>query len=201
MIYDTLRKIPYLTFIDIALNGDLRLLTDEPERKDEELLAVWLKLEADFSNGKRGSDNGRNRIFNLEKEIEYLINKYNIIKMSCDALLFDKSPELIAMLRNFGYRLRDDENYAHDIERVLRESEGIVLKINNFKKQLPPPPDPAEDEEDELNSIIELMACYSAILGFDFDYNTISVVKFWSLEKQVKQKVKAAEKKIQSKKK
>lgn len=38
------------------------------------------------------------------------------------------------------------------------------------------------------------MAGYSAVLGFDFDYYTISVEKYYSLEKQVKSKIEANEK-------
>jgi len=38
------------------------------------------------------------------------------------------------------------------------------------------------------------MASYSSVLGYDYDYYTVSVEKFKSLENQVKQKIAAIEK-------
>jgi hypothetical protein len=98
--------------------------------------------------------------------------------------------QLINMLIGFGYRLNVD-TYKVDLERILRESEGINLKINKFIDQLP-----KQKESEGVSSydIIDLMAIYSSILNIDFDYNTVSVVKFHALEKQVKQKIASIEK-------
>jgi len=78
------------------------------------------------------------------------------------------------------------------LERVERESKGIVQKINQLKQGLPDVDESKSESQD--NSIINLMAGYSSVLGYDFDFYTISVEKFKSLENQVKQKIAAIEK-------
>lgn len=188
MIYKTLRKIPMITFTEIIETGDISLLSDE-ETDVDELLTIWNELfeEYQLKYNKQNS----NKVFNLEKEIEYLDKKYFEIKLIIEALKFDVYPELISILHDYGYRFRD-EYYNEDLERVERESKGIVQKINQLKQGLPKVDESKQDNSD--NSIINLMASYSSVLGYDYDYYTVSVEKFKSLEKQVKQKIAAIEK-------
>jgi len=52
---------------------------------------------------------------------------------------------------------------------------------------------PKETEKGTF-TIDDVMASYSLILGFDFDYNFISYTKFYALQNQVNAKIKALEK-------
>lgn len=193
MIYDSLRKLPKVTQIEIIETGDLSLLTDEhviyddldetPGIKIEKLVEVWNNLNEEFSQTYHKAE--ASKILNASKEIEYQSNRYVIIKYSCEALLFNYSDDLIQLLQNNQYKISKD-NYLNDIEKILRECEGIIDKINNLKKQLPKK---KEDSNDEY-SIIDIMASYTVILGYDFDFYTISVEKFHSLEKSVNEKIK-----------
>lgn len=188
MIYKTLRKLPMVTYIEILESGDITLLSDE-ETDVNELVTIWNELSEQY-NHKYNKQNS-NKVFNLEREIEYLDKKYFEIKLIIEALKFDVYPELISILRDYGYRFRD-EFYNEDLERVERESKGIVQKINQLKQGLPKVDESKSDSND--SSIINLMASYSSVLGYDFDYYTVSVEKFKSLENQVKQKIAAIEK-------
>jgi hypothetical protein len=188
MIYKTLRKLPMVIFTEIIEFGDVSLLSDE-ETNIDELLLIWNNLFEEYQN-KYNKQNS-SKVFNLEREIGYLEKKYFIIKLAVESLKFDKSKELIALLLDYGYRFRD-ENYNEDLLRVERESEGINNKINQLKQGLPKVDESGADNKD--NSIINLMASYSSILGFDYDYYTVSVEKFKSLENQVKQKIASIEK-------
>lgn len=186
MIYKTLRKIPMITFIEIMESGDVSQLSDEETSLDE-LALIWDAIYQEYQN-KYNKQNS-NKVFNLSKEIEYLDQKYFEIKLIIEALKFDVYPELISILRDYGYRFRD-EFYNDDLLRVQRESEGIVQKINQLKSSLPK----VENQNTNEVSIIDIMANYSSVLGYDFDFYTISVEKYHSLQNQVKQKIAAIEK-------
>lgn len=186
MIYKTLRKLPMVTFTEIIESGDITLLSDE-ETDVDILVTIWNGLFEEYQQ-KHNKQNS-NKVFNLEREIEYLDKKHFEIKLIIEALKFDVYPELISILRDYGYRFRD-EYYNEDLERVERESKGIIQKINLLKQGLPK----VDESKPEENSIINLMASYSSVLGYDYDYYTVSVEKFKSLEKQVKQKIAAIEK-------
>ena len=188
MIYKTLRKLPMVTFTEIIESSDIRLISDE-ETDINELVTIWNQLFEEYQ--KKYNKQNSNKVFNLEREIEYLDKKHFEIKLIIEALKFDVYPELIAILRDYGYRFRDDF-YNEDLERVERESKGIVQKINQLKQGLPKVEESGTESKD--NSIINLMASYSSVLGYDYDYYTVSVEKFKSLEIQVKHKIAAIEK-------
>lgn len=186
MIYKTLRKLPMVTLIEIIDSGDVSLLSDE-ETPIEDLVDVWNVIYKEYQ--EKYNKQNSNKVFSLSKEIEYLDKKYFEIKLIIEALKFDVYPELIAILRDYGYRFRD-EFYNEDLIRVERESEGITNKINLLKQGLPK----VESSNNEEFSIISIMASYSSVLGYDFDFYTISVEKYHALEKQVKQKIASIEK-------
>lgn len=193
MIYKTLRKIPMITFIEIIDDMDITRLSDE-ETSVDELVSIWEVMYQEYQD-KYNKQNS-NKVFSLSKEIEFLEKKYVVIKCAVEALKFDVHPELISMLLDYGYRF-SKENYNDDLLRVERECEGIIQKIKLLKNSLP-----KEDKSnnDSGGTIINVMARYSSILGYDFDFYTISVEKFYSLENQVKQKVAAIEKQNAKKK-
>jgi len=188
MIYKTLRKLPMVTFTEIIESGNITLLSDE-ETDINELATIWEQLFEEYQN-KYNKQNS-NKVFNLEREIEYLDKKYLEIKLIIESLKFDTNQKLIDILRDYGYTFRDGF-YNEDLERVERESKGIINKINQLKQGLPKIDESKSENTD--NSIINLMASYSSVLGYDYDYYTVSVEKFKSLENQVKNKITAIEK-------
>lgn len=188
MIYKTLRILPMITCVEIIDTGNISLLSDDENTPIHELIEIWEVLFEEYK--QKYSVKEDKKIFNLSKEIEYLERKYFTIKCAVEALRFDKNEELIKMLIEFGYKLTD-ENYIEDLNRIERESAGIMNKIKMFQDQLPKE---KEKTESASESIINTMAGYSSILGYDFDFYTISVEKFHSLEKQVKNKIAIIEK-------
>jgi len=188
MIYNSLRKLPMVTCVEIIDTNNISLLSDEDDVPIDELIEIWFPLFEEYKEKYGSKDN--KKIFNLSREIEYLKQKHFLIKCAVDALRFDKNDEVIKMLLDFGYKL-SDENYIEDLNRIERESSGIILKIKMFEDQLPKE---IENKEDAVSSIINVMAGYSSILGYDFDFYTISVEKFHALEKQVKNKIAIIEK-------
>ena len=188
MIYDTLRKLPMITYIEIIDTGNITLLSDE-ETDIEELIDVWGKINEEYQ--RRYNVQNSNKVFNLTKEIEYLENKHMFIKYAVEALKFDYVVEVVDQIIEYGYRITK-ESYLDDLERILRESNAIINKINLLRNSLPKQKEETESKGTDI--IVDSMANYSSILGFDFDFYTISVEKFHSLEKQVKNKIAAIEK-------
>ena len=185
MIYNSLRVLPMVTCVEIAETGNVMLLTDERFIDVEKLHELWERLQIEWRQLQgAGKDD---RAFNLFREVEYQRARYQIIKSACDGLLFERNQLLIDVLSEHGYDVRDNL-YLSDVERVLRESEGITNIITNLEKGLP-----KVDEATEFD-ILDTMAAYSTILGFDFDFYGISVEKFYKLENQVKRKIATATK-------
>ncbi|MES2796656.1 MAG: hypothetical protein V4683_11850 [Bacteroidota bacterium] len=193
MIYKTLRKIPMITLIEIIDDLDITRLSDE-KTPIEELVSIWEVMYQEYQD-KYNKQNSQ-KVFSLSKEIEFLEKKYVVIKCAVEALKFDVHQELIDMLLDYGYRF-NQQNYNEDLLRVERECEGIIQKINILKNSLPKE---EKSNTDSAGTIINVMASYSSILGYDFDFYTVSVEKFYSLENQVKQKVAAIEKQNAKKK-
>lgn len=182
-----------ITFIEIIDDLDISRLSDE-ETSIEELVSIWEVMYQEYQD-KYNKQNSH-KVFSISKEIEFLEKKYVVIKCAVDALKFDVIQELIDMLLDYGYRF-NEQTYNDDLLRVERECEGIVQKINQLKNSLPKE---EKSNSDSAGTIINVMASYSSILGYDFDFYTVSVEKFYSLENQVKQKVAAIEKQNAKKK-
>jgi hypothetical protein len=182
-----------ITFIEIIDDMDITRLSDE-EMPIEELIVIWEVMYQEYQD-KYNKQNS-NKVFSLSKEIEFLEKKYVIIKCAVEAMKFDVHSELISMLLDYGYRF-NEQTYNEDLLRVERECEGIIQKIKLLKNSLPKE---EKNNNDSGGTIINVMASYSSILGYDFDFYTISVEKFYSLENQVKQKVAAIEKQNAKKK-
>lgn len=188
MIYNSLDIIPYKTFLKVLGTGNVSLLSDDDKAKHEDLVSVWEKLHEEHLNKQQSPE--AQKTFITSKEIDFLKGKYKIVLMACDSLRFDVDDDLIDLLRDYGYTIRttDNDTYHNDLDQIERETDAYEVKINRLKDKLPK----RNDNEEEYD-IDDVMASYSAILGFDFDYNTITYTKFYGLQKQVQSKIKAFE--------
>ena len=186
-IYDSLRKLPKVIQIDIYETGNLRLLTDDDNVPDEILIEIWERLDEEYSS--RNGNKEDSKILPIIKEIDYQANRYSIIKYSCEALLFDHDERLVLMLREQGYTITE-ENYIKDIERILRESEGIILRIKKLKEQLPKE---KKKSNQKTYSIVDIIISYGVILNYPIKPYEISVEEFESIEKSVHSKIESLE--------
>lgn len=195
MIYKSLDTIPFKVFFKIIETGFTFLLSkEEKESEDfsqeeiEKFDIIWSKIYKQYLELTPNEE--ERRLLNIEREIEFFQSKYKLVIMCCDCLSFDWEDDLVAILKGFGYKITE-ENYLKDIETIVRESESLLIKCDKFINLLP--------EKKEGNSkkvkidVDEMFASFSAILGIDFDYNTVSVTKTFALQKQVEVKIKSLE--------
>ena len=197
-MYKSLDTIPYKIFVSIYENeaDNIHLLSKihDQEKEDftlEEIskyFEVWEKIKKKYLEIKL--DEKDLRIFDLKKEIDFLLSKYKLISICCECLVFDFNQEIINILNSFDFKL-NQENYYQDIERILLESKSILHNVEFFKSQLP-----KEDKNKTKSEITvdDMLASISAVLGIDFDYNEVSFNKVKSLLKQVDLKIKSLEK-------
>lgn len=191
MIFKTLDTIPFKTFLNISETGDVSLLSDT-ETDKETLKSIWDNLFKEHL--ERESTPESKKEFRITLDVEALETEYKFIFGACDCLEFAKDDELIEILRGKRYQLRDDntENYYHDISQIKRFAKGLKIKINALRSQLPK----EENEESktvqhEKLTIDDIMAGYTMIIGYDFDYNTVTYTKFHAIKRQVSLKMKS----------
>lgn len=193
MMYNSLDILPYKILLKIAEdNSKINLLTTEPNPDLNELNILWNELLKEYESLSPQKED--TKLFSVKKEITYLECKQKIITLSLVALDFDYNQELIDLLASYGYSVTR-ENYYDDLKRIEIQSEGLTNKIKKIKERLP-----KEKNQGEKVSVDRVFAFYSSVLGYDFDYNTVSVTKVLALQDQVNEKLKAIEKNNQPKK-
>jgi hypothetical protein len=186
-MYSSLSKIPVKIFYIILETLDYNLLLEESDKhsfiSNETLLNLWLELKKEYDSKYI---NNESSLYEVKKEIEILTAKHTQIILICHCLKFEWDQELVDILIENLYEIKDDENYIEYINTIERQSEALLIKINRLKDLLPKK---TEENIEEKTNLDDIMASYSSILRIDFDYETISVTKFYSLQKQVDLKI------------
>ncbi len=188
MIYDSLEIIPYKLFLKIAETSNVMLLSDDESKSENELTEIWEVLFSQHQEKHNSPESLKH--FDVEKNISFLEGQRNVVIMACESLSFEYDQDLIDLLTiEYGYTLaaENTEEYYSQLTRIFKESSGILFKISQLKKQLP------KQTTKKEYSIDDVMASYTAMLGIDFDYNTVSYTKFHAIQKQVHLKMKQME--------
>jgi hypothetical protein len=193
-MYKSLETIPYKTFIKIYETDEVHYLSkEEKDLEDftnEEIIRlneVWIKIKRSYLEMTPNED--ELRVLDINKEIDYLESKYKLINACCECLRFDWDVDLVKIIRNHDFILTD-ENYYQDIKIIELQSKSIMDNVEVFKTQLP-----KEKQNTKKITIDDMMASICAVLGIDFDFNTVSFTKVNSFLKQVDAKIKSLENK------
>jgi len=195
MIYNSLEIIPYKIFMRIVEDASLIHLLSSNKEEDKELLQkIWNDLFQEYT--AISPEKEEMKLLQLEKEIAFIECKHKGIMVALTALDFDYNQELVDILLGYGYKL-SKETYYDDLKRIEREASALEMKAKNIKKRLP------KKDANSVStkvSIDRVFAFYSSVLGYDFDYNTVSVTKVLALKEQVNAKLKSIEEQIQKNK-
>lgn len=183
MTYDSPDIIPAKIYFKILETGEVELLSTEIKKFDK-LIEIWEKINEEYvsENKKQKQD----KSFDLYKRIESLSAKFEAIKLSVMVLKYQDDQELKDLLLKYGYKFSDDEE--KDLDRILRESESLQIKIENLRNQLP-----KVDNKKKL-SFDETVMSYAAFTGSGFiDTNKITLTQYDALINIGNQKMKALE--------
>ena len=189
MTYSSLDTIPFKLFLKISETGDFLLLSDS-EKNPTVLLEIWDRLYDEHNNKNHTPE--ASRIFKLSKDIDSILTKHKVVILACEALRFNWNDEIVELLRDFRYTIRntDTETYYSDIEIIERESNGYIIMANRLKEQLP-----KQKEDSNDYNIDDVMASYCAILGYPIGkFNEITYSEYHAHQKSVNDKIKSIEK-------
>jgi len=174
-MYNSIDNLPIVIFFKIIETNDLSLLNaDKPQE-------VWEKIYEEYK--AIDPNNTINKTVRLKRQIDGLTANYRAVRIAVELLKKQKDSELIEMLQSNGYTLTK-QNFNSDLDTIVRESKALMLQVETLKDELPETTTKGAD-------IFKVLASFSSILGFDFDYNKISVRKYLAVKEQVENKVKA----------
>ena len=192
-MYKSLEHTPFKIVYRILETGEYYLLANDDRELHEyspeehkKLIESWEKIHREYlslpPNGKDATS------LKIKNEIEYYLGIHKTVILMCDVLEQGWNDDLVEFLQNEGYQIEID-SFEDDIARVEREAEALFIKAQFYIDKLPP-------EDDEIQpttklNIDSMLASIAAILGIDFDFNTVSFTKVMAYKEQVDIKIQA----------
>lgn len=183
MEYNSLRKLPIIVFFEILETDELSLLNLK-DTSEENQRKIWNELYSEFLELNHEKES--NYIFKIKRKIEVLLSKYKAVVLAIDCLMESDDKDRYSFLKKEGYVITID-NPIEDLEKAKKEANNIIVKVNSLSSQLP------KEQDNESVSIYDVLISYCSILGYDIDFDKVSVLKFLSLKKQVKSKIEQIE--------
>lgn len=197
-MYSSLDYLPIKIYQKINSNNDYSLLLEKDDSDkfipNSMLEKTWNKLVEEYNERFLKIDSVVDKI---RSEISHLNTKRMTVSICCESLRFEWNDELVQIIIDNGFSLTDGPDYFQQLETIERQLSGIEIKINRLSDSLPKKSD--DDEIGEPLNIDDVLASFSSVLNIDFDFNTISVTKFFSLQKQVDKKVEILKKQLSKK--
>lgn len=192
MTYTSLDTIPLKLFYQILGSGNVSLLTnDKAELKN--VSKIWEQLKAEFE--ELDPSNQIQKTFRTLKEIEEYRAQYNGIQFAIEALKFDRDLDLENQLREFGFKLSED-NFINDLNTIKNESQALLMFIEELEALLP------KHNGKKASNIDEVILGYSSYTNLQYtDTNNITVTQFYALKKVFDEKLKAMRQQAQKNKK
>lgn len=185
MIYNSVQIIPAKLFFHIAETEEYGLLSDEDVSKND-LKIIWSKIEEQHK--KLNPTSKKNKTLNISKKIEELFSKHQKIVLAVQFLKSKEDEDLIELLNKSNYCF-DKKDYNSSLERIERESQAIILRIETLEKKLPKP-----KTTDGSVTFDEAVMGYSAFTGAGFiDTNKITLSQYYALINIGNNKMKALE--------
>ena len=194
-MYSSLDYLPIKVYQKINSNNDYSLLLEKDDKDKfipySVLEKTWNELVYEYNERFVKIDKIVDKI---RTEISYLNTKRITVSICCESLRFEWNEELVQIIIDYGFKLTDGPDYYQQLDTIERQLSGIEIKINRLKDSLPKKNE--ADENEESFNIDDVLASFSTVLNIDFDFNTISVTKFFSLQKQVDKKVENLKKQL-----
>lgn len=199
-IYRSCRELPLSKFIDITLNKNLSLLDKNynldadvsPDRVPSEfLLAIWAEINLEYTELM---DNGSMKtLLENTASIELLRINFNLITSMVEVLTQMHVPELVDILKEYGYNFQFDPNnpvkYQKDLARVLTQAKALIMQIKMKEAEaraIAPKEEAAGEatQDDWEDSLIAL----SDDAGYPLDPSKITVYQYTSRYKNLMRK-------------
>ena len=202
MTYNTVDTIPAKLYFKILANGHVNLLTDLEvvETIDEgaenvitkkELDTIWINIQNEDAELQQDPKN--DKVVSISTNIEKLLARLESIHLSVFYLkVMPDDEDILNHLKTYGYKFTDD--IKADLERIERETEGILLKVKNYNRQL----EKLKPKKNNGKSVPfdETVLGYGVVTGLTYRTNQITLSEYRALINVGNQKMKAIEKSI-----
>ncbi|WP_461599864.1 hypothetical protein, partial [Winogradskyella sp.] len=173
MTYTSLDTIPLKLFYQIMSSGDVSLLTDD-KNELKNVSKLWEQIKAEFE--ELDPTNQIQKTFRTLKEIEEYKTQYNGIQFAIEALKFDRDLDLENQLREFGFKLTED-NFINDLETIKNESQALLMFIEELEALLP------KHNGKKATSMDEVILGYASYTNLQYtNTNSITVTQFYALK-------------------
>ena len=137
-LYKNCNQLMLDRFIQIIVEGDLRLLIIEGEPSNEILQETWQYIYAEYTS--LINDDNSTEIYKAIRDINMWKMKFQRIEMFVSLLSQRPYPLLIIELKKMGYNYtfnhNDIQSYKADLNAVYNTAKTLLIQISNREKDL-----------------------------------------------------------------
>ena len=137
-LYENCNQLMLDRFIQIIVEGDLRLLIIEGEPSNEILKETWEYIYAEYTS--LINDDNSTEIYKAIRDINMWKMKFQRIEMFISLLSQRPYPLLIIELKkmnyNYAFNHNDVQSYKADLHAVYNTAKTLLIQISNREKDL-----------------------------------------------------------------
>lgn len=137
-LYENCNQLMLDRFIQIIVEGDLRLLIIEGEPSNEILQETWEYIYAEYTS--LINDDNSLEIYKAIRDINMWKMKFQRIEMFISLLSQRPYPLLIIELKkmnyNYAFNHNDIQSYKADLNAVYNTAKTLLIQISNREKDL-----------------------------------------------------------------
>lgn len=197
-LYENCNQLMLDRFIQIIVEGDLRLLIIEGEPSNEILQETWEYIYAEYT--LLISDDNSTEIYKAIRDINMWKMKFQRIEMFISLLSQRPYPLLIIELKKMGYNYtfnhNDIQSYKADLNAVYNTAKTLLIQISNREKDLErlQKQDRQNDKKEKPVDQFDIMLIsLSEHAGYQVQPHKLTVSQFAKMMNRVKEYAKKLE--------
>lgn len=162
-----------------AVEYDDPSIIDKSIKEDD-----WLEILNSYEDLFCGK---RDKTFDLQRKIEKLRLKYQVVQSCCEGLLFDYNQDYVDILSENNYKIDENKDYLEEIDRIQKKSNSILIRIERYVREMP------KDTEEKASNIDKIIIAYCSIIGVSSRPNETTVTEFSAYKELAEEKIKNIE--------
>ncbi|MHB9057110.1 MAG: hypothetical protein ACYC2P_13350 [Paludibacteraceae bacterium] len=181
--FDNCSDLSLYLFVKVLTTGEHKWLIKSGNPTKEQLKEAWEQIFDEYS--RLSENKQQNYLLNLLREYYSIPNKLTIIQTIVDNLALRYDPNLIALLRQMGFRHSySPETFVNDLKLTVTQAKGLILKYKSLYEDLEKLQ--KQDNKVEPNDYDLILSELSKYQGYRLDPKTITVSEFCAIVKRFK---------------
>lgn len=197
-LYENCNQLMLDRFIQIIVEGDLRLLIIEGDPSNEILKETWEYIYAEYTS--LINDDNSTEIYKAIRDINMWKMKFQRIEMFVSLLSQRPYPLLIIELKkmnyNYAFNHNDIQSYKADLNAVYNTAKTLLIQISNREKDLErlQKQDRQNDKKEKPVDQFDIMLIsLSEHAGYQVQPHKLTVSQFAKMMNRVKEYAKKLE--------